>query len=261
MSESTWQVLCNETTIHGNPAISPAAFAKGHPPDPTPSDSYTNKWLKLVWMELYDSKIAFEIEQSRKREPFEDRATLSVTVAAYDERHREYSVVIAGNDANSQYALPADVSAADFVHALLRLKTGNGWVYVKRVDTTSGSNRVTAFAHVYDEGFNRSESGKQSRQPCVLFDSFSGCLARFHALHRYPTVHASVRDAIEASKALNLAPAPAQMLKRFSSGRESKLNPAQLSILQSVQGPVDFVQGPPGTGKSTFIVELLEVCF
>ena len=276
MSEGTWQALCNAQTHHGNPAISPEAFQRGPPPDPKPSDSYDNKWLKLVWMELYDSVIAFEREQAKKREPFKDRATLSVDVQAYDAQRQQFSVVIAGNDAKNHYVLPADLSAADFVHALLRLEPGSGWVYVKHVKTDSGSgaNGVTAFAQIYDDNFELSESNpdesadesdvseslRHFRQPCVLFDSFSGCLARFYALHRYPTVHASVRAAIEASNALGLEPAPAPTLRDVPHARDSKLNASQLSILKKVQGPVDFVQGPPGTGKSTVIVELLEVC-
>jgi hypothetical protein len=259
MSEEKWRSLSNDTTMHGNPAISPAAFKEGPPPDPRPSDSYANKWLKLVWMELYDSLVYFKSDQARKRESFRERATLSVTLGRYDDYRREYQVVIEGNDASKRYALPAEVSAADFVNALLRLEPGSGWVYVKRVDTTGGGP-VTAFAHYYDDGFVRSEAGRPYRQPCVLFESFSGCLARFHALHRYPTVDASVRAAIEACSALSTAPpASAPVLRPFPRGRQSKLNESQLFILKNVREPVDFAQGPPGTGKSTFIVELLHV--
>lgn len=77
-------------------------------------------------MELYDALIAFKSEQAKKGEPSEQRATVSVQVRSYDDRKREHAVVIAGNNASSDYALPADVSAADFVHAVLRLEPGRG---------------------------------------------------------------------------------------------------------------------------------------
>lgn len=227
-------------------------------------------------MELYSGLETFKTDQARKTEPFQQRATLTVSVRGFDDRTKEYQVLIAGNSADNNYALPQDVSGADFVGALLRLRSGKGWVYVKRVHDMGGTDLVHGDAQIYDESFDiektfrsehlsiygrRSElltAGYRPMQPCIMFDSFSGCLARFHALHRYPCVHSSVREAIEARNAPYCGQIQNSWLEDFPKGR--KLNKIQLSILTRVQEPVDYVQGPPGTGKSTFIVELLQVC-
>jgi hypothetical protein len=66
-------------------------FKLGPAPDPVPFDTYTEKWMKLVWMEEYCSMIQFKQDQSAlSPAEFEREAFLSITINNYDEKAEAY---------------------------------------------------------------------------------------------------------------------------------------------------------------------------
>lgn len=270
MSESDWSETVARTTISGLPGVKPSDFARGPPPDPAPGDSYPHKWLKLVWMETYDAYATFVDTEKRKAFSFSERAPLRVNVGPFDEKTKLYSLTISGSDASRDYALPEGVSAAEFVHAMLKLRQGLGWVYVRTVNQSRSDGRVVlAAGKLYSEDMASTQTIGTDEGLCIAFDAYSSCLGRFHALQQYSSIDKSVREVIEgvrgviprglAALGLGVSRNEHRLLTPVPSGLRTKLNDVQLRILKQLREPVDFVQGPPGTGKSTFIVELLRV--
>jgi hypothetical protein len=132
--------------------------------------------------------------------------------------------------------------------------------------------KVEAIGRLYTENFDIIERAPppawRAYRRCILFSSFSTCRTRFKSLRQYTDkVHKELRRHIEAvdfssDSALNMhGPMAAQsvqtedacegplLLPMKTSGRQAprtKLNAVQLSILENLKAPLDFVQGPPG---------------
>lgn len=140
--------------------------------------------------------------------------------------------------------------------------------------TGGKQDKMEAMAEIYTENFDVVRGPPQpqwrAHRPCILFDSFSTCIRRFHALHQYRTkVHKELRKHIEACSSPSSSPTE---LQRPHSGRRQagtaepefqgpllrpvpksgakaasrKLNSVQHKILKGLKAPLDFVQGPPG---------------
>ena len=133
---------------------------------------------------------------------------------------------------------------------------------------------MEAMAEIYTENFDVVRGPPQpqwrAHRRCILFDSFSTCIRRFHALHQYRTkVHKELRKHIEACSSPSSS--PTELLRPHSGRRRAgtaepefqgpllqpvpksgakaasrKLNSVQHNILQNLKAPLDFVQGPPG---------------
>ena len=210
-----------------------------------------------------------------------------------------------GTDPARDFALPDDMALpGDFSQAILKLPKGLGWVYLTKVfgeggdanstkiqeshdvctkkllksmqarSTGGKQDKMEAMAEIYTENFDVVRGPPQpqwrAHRRCILFDSFSTCIRRFHALHQYRTkVHKELRKHIEACSSPSSS--PTELLRPHSGRRRAgtaepefqgpllqpvpksgakaasrKLNSVQHNILQNLKAPLDFVQGPPG---------------
>lgn len=281
MPEAAWNELYMKRSRYGQPGIIPTDFTKGPPPDPHSEDSYASKWLKLVWMETFNAYATFvhEEKQLESVRTFQRRAKLQVQVGGWVDYKRLYRVTITGTDPNKKFYIPDGMTQPEFLHAMLKLPQGSGWVYVEQVEMDDDQKPATsrsplasieAYAKVYTEGLRKmpdSEIELLGWQHCIVFDDFAACRGRFQALQAYShAVDPIIRDILEGRRSLYSASVEDHiarsggLLLPVSSSLRTKLNSRQQEILRALRAPVDFVQGPPGTGKSTFIVELLQVC-
>lgn len=84
MSSAQWQDLAKRT-----PTVED--FKLGPAPAPTPQDTYSEKWLKLVWMEEYCSMLQFKQEyRSLQSSQFNQDAFLSLKVHHFDDDEEAY---------------------------------------------------------------------------------------------------------------------------------------------------------------------------
>ena len=212
----------------------------------------------------------FKESTKGKRSCFEQKAQLAVSVSGGVSAKGVCEVSVTGVDRSNGFALPEESNhPSDFLHGLLKLPEGQGWVYMKElvfpVDGLRGAREhrgpARATAKLFTDRFGAvgSEGNEiiQRCTKCVLFTDFNSCVNRFAALMKYGSVADDVRAAVEASVHRTSVYECGFLLPPPGEGFESKLNAKQLEMQQDIRGPVDFVQGPPGTGKSTFIVELL----
>lgn len=267
MSEAKWEKMLLDD------ALSPGYISCGRPPVPQLTNAYPDKWRKLVWMEFLASVHEFRREldyPKSQRSSFEKTAQLAVSVLSGPNDKGLCDVSVTGIDNSNNFALPEQSNhPSDFVHGLLKLPQGQGWVYMKKLvfpDDVSQGNRehrgpVQAEARIYTDSFLTAGSEDIERMQrntrCILFSDFNTCFSRFEALKKYSSVASDLRAAVEDTAHRANTCECAFLLPPPGVGFESKLNANQQEIMRDVRGPIDFVQGPPGTGKSTFIVELL----
>jgi hypothetical protein len=213
-----WHEISMAKRPSGDPAFCPADLRHGPPPFPKAADTYQDRWLKLVVGEFWDAMDEFRVDLERKEKcgVFTKDAQLLVTVVGYDVEAFKYIVNIEGVDEAQKYALPEGMSATDFGYALLKLREGDGWVYIARAaDLDDGDEEkrkeakmkrgldpssLTVCADLYTEEF-KEHSGSlphfgQERQHCHLFSEFATCLIRIYSLHRFPDVHSTIRKQI-----------------------------------------------------------------
>lgn len=275
MSQPHWGDVSVKQTKSGRPGVMPSDFALGPPPDPTPRDRYDQRLLKLVWMETYDAYATF-VHKERKEQnvlSFDARAKHRVAIEGWDQDKRLYRVCITGTDPARRYELPEGTGEGEFVHAMLKLEQGLGWVYVRQIEKKQREpgdplRSVVGFAKLYTDSLRNGSVWGSTFKRCIVFDAFAGCLGRFQALQAYnDRVDPGIRAVLEGRRGvvpMVVFPAgrdPEQLLQPVPLGLKTKLNDGQSEILGKLAWPVDIVQGPPGTGKSTFIVEMLKVCF
>lgn len=84
MSQEQWRELSQRMPcVHD--------FKLGPAPAPLGSDSYPERWLKLVWMEEYYSMLHFKQEHSSMPSAqFQQDASLSIKVNSFDQEEGAY---------------------------------------------------------------------------------------------------------------------------------------------------------------------------
>ena len=113
---------------------------RGRPPYPREEDSYQQKWLKLVWREMYESARDFKKEMDRMSpSEFARKATCEFKLEGWDPEEKAFKMLVRGSNARSDppYALPEDLAQLSAIQSLIcKLAKGDGWLHiVKVVDT------------------------------------------------------------------------------------------------------------------------------
>jgi hypothetical protein len=84
MKDEQWRELAKRSPRMNDFKLGPA-------PAPVPCDTYSERWLKLVWMEAYCSMLQFKLDYTvLSPAQFDQDAFLSISINSYDQKKEAY---------------------------------------------------------------------------------------------------------------------------------------------------------------------------